>query len=232
MSYSSVEVEHFAEEEFSQLWLRRRSSSLFIYVIPGNPGLVVAYTDFATRLARKYSATVCVCSHRGHTSLSRNLFGLEDQIVHHRRQFALLPNISSYKQILIISHSIGCHIALHLHDPLSSSSSSSSSPPPPSSSSSSRPPLSHLFVCPAISSFRPPRHLLILLLLNAPLLLDLAEHVLLPCLDLFLRVLRWLHQIIDRRLLTNRNLFVANFFFLQHTEMLEELAKGRFHLVR
>jgi pimeloyl-ACP methyl ester carboxylesterase len=93
-----------------------------ILIIPGNPGLIEYYEQFALYLGEHTELPILGISHTGH--LNGNNYGfnswrpadlhqqINDKI--HYIQKHLKENHSNITNLILIGHSIGCHIVLHV----------------------------------------------------------------------------------------------------------------------
>ncbi|XP_071804383.1 lipid droplet-associated hydrolase-like [Asterias amurensis] len=96
-------------------------SDVLFLVIPGNPGIVDFYEVFMLTLFKASGCKVPVwgISHAGHTSLTQKLddntqgpYSLVDQIDH--KAAFIRDFVPPGKRLVLIGHSIGCHIILQV----------------------------------------------------------------------------------------------------------------------
>lgn len=97
-----------------------------IIIIPGNPGVAEYYQDFMDELYKKLNGKfgiICI-SHAGHVSVPLSLQNNKDNKVHfdysildnqmQHKLYFIKQNISLDSNIILIGHSIGCYIILHM----------------------------------------------------------------------------------------------------------------------
>lgn len=101
---------------------QKRSNKTAILIIPGNPGLIEYYEKFATYLGEHTKLPILGISHTGH--LNGNNYGfkswkaadlhqqINDKIYYIEKH--LKENHSNITNLVLIGHSIGSHIVLHV----------------------------------------------------------------------------------------------------------------------
>ena len=80
-----------------------------IYIIPGNPGNPIFYKSFIKTLKAKTGYNVIINLMPGHTLETMHMKStLKNAISYHTKQ------IKKYQNVILIGHSIGCFIGMHI----------------------------------------------------------------------------------------------------------------------
>jgi len=99
-----------------------QSKACFV-IIPGNPGCIKFYERFATAVGEGTGVVVKGASHTGHAKIPSSDHrhpgledcGLEAQI-RHKVEFLRQEVLDAFERVVLIGHSIGCYMILHLMD--------------------------------------------------------------------------------------------------------------------
>jgi len=123
-TWTEVPLQHMKVSP-AQIKLASTNKELLVFVIiPGNPGCIQFYEKFAQVLCDSTNTSVWGVSHTGHAQSDRNSnlehpklldCGLESQIEH---KISYLENevFQKAEKVILIGHSIGCYIILHIMD--------------------------------------------------------------------------------------------------------------------
>jgi len=92
-------------------------------IVPGNPGCIKFYDKFAAAVGEATGVSVKGASHTGHAKIPSSDHehpgledcGLEAQI-RHKVEFLRQEVLDAFERVVLIGHSIGCYMILHLMD--------------------------------------------------------------------------------------------------------------------